>query len=338
MRATPSPIRISLLAIPDSMALPINGIYESMQVLEGFRSSDADMPMFEVLIVGNQSGSLVTPTGLPINVHRSFDETPSTDVVIATSMAVNENDEWVVGRYPEAVSWLRAMNRQGAVLCSSCTGVLLAAETGLLNGRNATIHWAYEPTFRRNFPKVKLNPREILVTDGGRQEFVMAGASSSWQDLVLYLVGRFAGTQTAQALAHFMLFQWHIETQAPYMAFCPSMDHGDAVVRELQEWLRDHAFSGSPVEDMVRRSGLAESTFKRRFKKATGYNPISYVQNLRIEHAKRRLENSTDPVDIISWQVGYEDPAFFRRLFKRATCMTPREYRRRFQIPAYASR
>ena len=87
---------------------------------------------------------------------------------------------------------------------------------------------------------------------------------------------------------------------------------------------------------MVKRSGLAERTFKRRFTEATGLAPIDYVQRLRIEDAKRRLERTEAPADEISWQVGYEDGAYFRRLFKRTTGMTPGAYRRRFQVPAFA--
>lgn len=86
---------------------------------------------------------------------------------------------------------------------------------------------------------------------------------------------------------------------------------------------------------MVRRSGLPERTFKRRFTEATGFAPIDYVQRLRIEDAKRRLERNAS-TDEISWQVGYEDAAFFRRLFKRLTGVTPGMYRRRFQVPTFA--
>jgi transcriptional regulator GlxA family with amidase domain len=89
---------------------------------------------------------------------------------------------------------------------------------------------------------------------------------------------------------------------------------------------------------MVRRSKLAERTFKRRFTEATGFAPIDYVQRLRIEDAKRRLERTDAPADEIGWKVGYEDAAFFRRLFKRVTGMTPGAYRRRFQVPAFAQR
>ena len=87
---------------------------------------------------------------------------------------------------------------------------------------------------------------------------------------------------------------------------------------------------------LFRSSKLAERTFKRRFVSATGLAPIAYVQRLRIEDAKERLERSDAPVDEISWRVGYEDPAFFRRLFKRTTGLAPAAYRKRFRIPDYA--
>jgi transcriptional regulator GlxA family with amidase domain len=103
-----------------------------------------------------------------------------------------------------------------------------------------------------------------------------------------------------------------------------------------QEWLATNFSVGSPVEEVIRRSGLAERTFKRRFTKATGFAPINYVQRLRIEDAKKRLERTDDPIDEIGWRVGYEDAAFFRRLFKRTTGLAPAQYRRRFQIPAFA--
>ncbi|RPH64733.1 MAG: helix-turn-helix domain-containing protein, partial [Myxococcaceae bacterium] len=98
----------------------------------------------------------------------------------------------------------------------------------------------------------------------------------------------------------------------------------------------EHFSVPNPVEQMIRRSRLAERTFKRRFASATGLTPIGYVQRLRIEDAKRRLERTEASVDEISWKVGYEDAAFFRRLFKRTTGLAPGAYRKRFRIPDYA--
>jgi len=89
---------------------------------------------------------------------------------------------------------------------------------------------------------------------------------------------------------------------------------------------------------MVKRSRLAGRTFKRRFLQATGLTPLAYVQRLQIEDAKRRLERTDTSIEEISWQVGYEDPAFFRRLFKRTTGLAPGAYRKRFCIPDFARR
>jgi transcriptional regulator GlxA family with amidase domain len=227
------------------------------------------------------------------------------------------------------------MHAQGAVLCSACSGVLLLAETGLLDRREATIHWAYARTFRRNFPNVRLRLEKVLVTAGERQQFVMSGASASWHDLVLYLIARHVGPAAAQAIAKFMLLQWHLDGQAPYIVFEVPTDHGDSTILGVQKWLNDYFTVAAPVEEMVKRSGLAARSFKRRFKIATGYSALSYVQQLRIEEAKRRLERTDAPIEEISWAVGYEDPSFFRRLFKRITRVTPGAYRRKFRMPDF---
>lgn len=225
------------------------------------------------------------------------------------------------------------MHRKGALLCSACSGVLLLAETRLLNGQGATIHWAYASTFRKNFPAVRLGLDKVLVVSGAQAQFVMSGASASWHDLVLYLVARLVGPTAAQAISKFLLLQWHRDGQIPYIAFRQTLDHGDAVVLEAQEWLARHFTVASPVEEVVKRSGLPERSFKRRFAQATGYSPIAYIQQLRVQEAKRQLERTEAAVDDISWKVGDEDPAFFRRLFKRLTGIIPGMYRRKFKVP-----
>jgi transcriptional regulator GlxA family with amidase domain len=130
--------------------------------------------------------------------------------------------------------------------------------------------------------------------------------------------------------------EWHHDGLAPYIVFQGKSDHGDAHIQSAQQWLSEHFSVANPVEQMIKRSTLAERTFKRRFMNATGLTPIAYVQRLRIEDAKRRLERTEAPVDEVSWRVGYEDPAFFRRLFKRTTGLAPGAYRKRFRIPEFA--
>jgi transcriptional regulator GlxA family with amidase domain len=292
-------------------------------------------PPFVVELVGTAEGSVPTASGIDLPVHRAVSEPGRTDIAIVPSLFV-PGAAWRRGRYPELVDWLHRVHGEGGMLCSACSGVLLIAETGLLSGRQATIHPAYAATFRSNYPDVRLRLEETLVATGDREELVSAGASASWHDLVLYLVARHVGPTAAQAVAKFLLLQWHTDGQGPYVPFDAPTDHGDAIVAEAQEWLRASYAVAAPVTEMVERSGLPERTFKRRFARATGYSPIAYVQHVRVEEAKRRLERTGEPVDRISYAVGYEDPASFRRLFKRVTGVSPGVYRRKLQLPAFA--
>lgn len=331
-----SPKRVSLLALPaESTGTPIHGLYETLilasAVIQGPDAAAA--PLFAAEIVGPERGIFPSACGLPLEVHRAMHEVEATDIVITASMLF-ENQEWQTGKHPETVAWLQRMHRQGADLCSACAGALLLAETGLLDGLDTTTHWAFAPTFRRNFPHIRLRIDELLIVAGQRGELVMSGAASSWQDLILFLIARHVSPTAAQAIGKFLLYHWDSRSQAPFVPFVPPTDHGDGTIRQLQEWLHARDTKDVTVEEMASQSGLPRPTFYRRFKQATGYSPVHYLQHLRIEKAKQLLEGSDEPVEEISWQVGYEETAAFRRTFKRITRLSPGEFRRKFRLPA----
>ncbi|MGQ9365354.1 GlxA family transcriptional regulator [Azospirillum sp. ST 5-10] len=335
---TARPLRVSLLAFPDAVVSTLTGIHDvlgAFGMLAGLDDAIPDRPPFAVEIVGAARGPVGLASGMPLTVQRAVAEVEATDILIVPSVLVGQAG-WRSGRYPELVAWAARMHEAGAVLCSACSGVFLLAETGRFDGRPATVHWGYAEHFRRAFPHVPLFPERVLVVSGDREDLVSSGASMSWHDLVLYLIARHVGTTAAQAVARFFALQWHHEGLTPYIVFRGRTDHGDALVAQAQAWLAGHFAVANPVEEMVRRSGMAERTFKRRFTRATGHAPLDYAQRLRIEDAKRRLERTEASVDEISWNVGYEDPAFFRRLFKRTTGLAPGAYRRKFRMPPFA--
>jgi transcriptional regulator GlxA family with amidase domain len=215
--------------------------------------------------------------------------------------------------------------------------VFLLAETGAFDGRDVTVHWGYDEAFRAAYPSTPLFPEKVLIVSGDQSELITSGAAMTWHDLVLYLIARFVGAAAAQSVARFFALQWHHDGISPYVVFQGRTDHDDAAIRELQDWLSVNYAVACPVDEVMKRSGMAERTLKRRFKAATGLSPLDYTQRLRIEGAKRLLEENRLPIDEIAWRCGYEDPAFFRRLFKRVTDVTPGEFRKRFAIPAFAS-
>ncbi|MDO9002410.1 MAG: helix-turn-helix domain-containing protein [Aquabacterium sp.] len=329
-------LHIALLALPDAVVSTLAGIYDVMNApsLIGLPSSLA-RPPFHVEIVGEAVGPIELASGVPIPVQRAIDTIESTDIVIVPSVLLRD-EGWQQGRYPQLVEWLQRMHAGGAVLCSACSGIFLLAETGLFDGKDATVHFTYARHFSALNPAITLHPERVLVISGRREELVTSGASMTWHDMVLYLIARYAGATDAQEVARLFALQWHQDGLTPYITFEGHSDHGDAEIQSAQQWLGTHFSVANPVEEMVKRSKLAERTFKRRFTAATGIAPIAYVQRLRIEDAKRRLERTEASVDEISWRVGYEDAAFFRRLFKRTTGLGPGAYRKRFSIPAYA--
>ena len=324
---------VALLALPDAAVSTLTGIFDVMNAFTLMPSGSP--PPFHVEIVGVRPGPLELASRVPVTVQRAVGTLDATDIVIVPSVVLGP-EGWRKGRYPELVEWLRAMHGRGAMLCSACSGIFLIAETGLFDGVDATVHFGYARAFAEAYPAVRIHPERVLVIAGLREELVTSGASMTWHDLVLYLIARHAGATAAQDVARMFALQWHQDGLAPYIVFEGRRDHGDRAIEAAQDWVAGHFSVADPVEEMVRRSGLAERTFKRRFTQAAGLSPIAYVQRLRIEDAKRRLERTEAPVDEVSWQVGYEDPAFFRRLFRRVTGLAPGAYRRRFRIPDFA--
>jgi transcriptional regulator GlxA family with amidase domain len=334
----PNSRHVSLVALPDAVVSTLFGIFDVMNAFALMRvpnaASDARAP-FRIDIVGEAVGPLELASRVPVNVQQAISAIETSDIVIVPSLLLRP-ERWEKGRYPHLVDWLHAMHDRGAVLCSACSGIFVLAETGLFDGKDATVHFGYARAFAAAFPAVLIHPERALVISGSRDDLVSSGASTSWHDLVLYLIARYAGSTAAQEVARLFALQWHQDGLAPYIVFEGRSDHGDGEIQGAQQWLSDHFSVANPVEEMIKRSKLAERTFKRRFAKATGLTPIAYVQRLRIEDAKRRLERTDASVDEIGWRVGYEDAAFFRRLFKRTTGLTPGAYRKRFCIPEFA--
>jgi transcriptional regulator GlxA family with amidase domain len=201
----------------------------------------------------------------------------------------------------------------------------------LLDGREATSHWGYEDLFRRSFPAVRFNPAPNLVIGDPQGRIVTAGGTTSWHDLALHIIARHCSTGEALRIAKVYLLKWHSEGQLPFASLVRRQPHADSVVRYVEEWLASHFREARAVAGAVATCGIPERSLKRRFKTATGSSLIDHVQNLRIEEAKRLLEREAISAEDIAAQVGYDNPAFFRRLFKRCTGLTPGAYRRMFQ-------
>jgi transcriptional regulator GlxA family with amidase domain len=254
---------------------------------------------------------------------------PPVDIVCVPEVNLPPGEP-LAGRFDAEIAWLRQRYADGATLATACSGALLLAEAGLLAGCEATTHWAWCDVLQTRYPEVRVRAHRALVVSGEGQRLVMAGGGTSWLDLALYLIARHAGVDAAMQVARLNLIDWHAIGQQPFARLASARQVEDAVIGRCQRWIAEHYQERSPVAAMVRLSGLAERSFKRRFQQATGMAPLEYVHTLRLEEAKQMLESGDLPVEAIAHEVGYEDAAFFGRLFRRKVRLSPAQYRRRF--------
>ncbi|MFE9444162.1 GlxA family transcriptional regulator [Streptomyces sp. NPDC006602] len=234
---------------------------------------------------------------------------------------------------PRLTDWLREHGPRARRLVSVCTGAILLAEAGLLDGRRVTTHWAYCDKLARDHPAVQVDPDPIYVQDG--HVSTSAGVTSGI-DLALALVEEDLGREAALAIArHLVVFLRRPGNQAQFSAQLAAQTAQREPLREVQQWITEHPADDLSVESLAERARLSPRHFARAFRTETGMTPGRYVDRVRLEHARRLLEDTGDGVEEISRACGYGTPEAMRRAFLKALGAAPAEYRRRFS-PATA--
>jgi transcriptional regulator GlxA family with amidase domain len=325
---------IVLLAAPETSASVLYGLYDVLLTVGAVYSDMvAGVPGRELLDVriASADGRPFRCIGnIPVEPHTAIDEIDKPDAVIVCDMYTSIYDV-PSGRYPREAEWLRQVHGDGALVTSVCSGSLLLAEAGLLNGHEATAHWAYRDMFQRYYSEVSFRNESVLCLAAEGDRIVTAGGVSAWHDLAVYLIAQFCGYQHAIETAKVFLISGHSEGQSPYSVMTRPMESADGRISDCLAWIADNCAINKPVERMIDRSGMNARTFSRRFKSVTGFTPIEYVQALRIEEAKQMLESGELSIDEIGASIGYDDPASFRRVFKRIVGQSPAVYRKKFQ-------
>jgi transcriptional regulator GlxA family with amidase domain len=232
------------------------------------------------------------------------------------------------GADPRLTDWVREHGARAGRVISVCTGAILLAEAGLLDGRRVTTHWAYCAKLARDHPAIEVDPDPIFIRDG--RVSTSAGVTSGI-DLALALVEEDLGRDAALAIArHLVVFLRRPGNQAQFSAQLAAQTAQREPLREVQQWITDHPDADLTVESLAARASLSPRHFARAFQTETGMTPGRYVDRVRLEHARRLLEDTADGVETISRASGYGTPEAMRRAFIKALGTPPTEYRRRF--------
>ncbi|MEV5384757.1 GlxA family transcriptional regulator [Streptomyces sp. NPDC052721] len=305
-------------------------------VFDGVQSLDVTGPMevfagaekhtpgsYRVRTASVDGGPVRTSSGLTVVPDGSLADTADPHTLLVPGGEGTRDPD------PRLVEWLRAHGPRAARLVSVCTGAIPLARAGLLDGRRVTTHWAYCDKLARDHPAVRVDPDPIFVRDG---HVATSAGVTAGIDLALALVEEDLGRQVALTIArHLVVFLRRPGNQAQFSAQLAVQAARREPLRDVQQWITEHPDGDLGVEALAARAALSPRHFARAFQAETGMTPGRYVDRVRLEHARRLLEDTTDGIEQVARASGYGTPEAMRRAFLRTLGASPAEYRRRFR-------
>jgi transcriptional regulator GlxA family with amidase domain len=321
--------QVIVVAFPGVQSLDVSGPVEvfagAQRLLE--RSERADRG-YRVRLASRDGAALAASSGLTLVPQLAL---RALSGPVDTLIVAGGEGSRAAAADPELVAWLRQHAPRARRVASVCTGAFVLAAAGLLDGRRVTTHWASCAALARLHPDVHVESDPIYLRDGS--VWTSAGVTAG-MDLALALVEEDLGREAALTVARWLvMFLRRPGNQSQFSAQLDAQLADRDSLRELQAWLPDHLNADLSVETMARHAGMSPRHFARSFRHQVGVTPARYVERARLEAARRRLEESADPVERVAAACGFGTAETMRRAFLRTLGVGPAEYRRRFHSP-----
>lgn len=318
-------VKVAILNLENVLASSIVGIIDIFSITNTFCCCKGRSRYFEVTVID------VDKTAKNFNTAITFpsiqpDKSQTYDLIIVPPIIKLEHNFNISD---DLISWIQAMHQKGSYICSVCIGAYILAGAGLLTGKKATTHWAVESKLRSEFPEVDLHIDKIIIEDNN---IITSGGVSTYVDLCLYIIRKFISIDAAYKCANYLVVDSGRTSQKPYKDLTIVASHNDTDINRLVEWISTNYTQTFTIKKMARKISLGERTFLRRFKKATGELPNTFIQKVRVQKAKECLVNTNESFESITEMVGYTNTSSFRRLFKTMTGLNPGEYRHSFMV------
>ena len=316
-------MRIAILAVPGVQMLDVAG---PMDVFSEACNLLRDPNAYSVKIIGMTMDPIQAANGARFLPDATI-ETPLTDydtLLVAGSPSIRKYED-----QPDLVAWIAKASPRVRRLGSICTGAFLLAHSGVLNGRHATTHWNSTGRLAERFPKVQIDPNRIYVKDGSI--YTSAGVTAS-MDLALAMVEEDHGRTIALRVAkELILFLQRPGGQSQFSVHLAAQVSEIGPIRDIHEWILGNLGEDLSVDALAARTGMSGRNFARHFKRETAMTPGDYVEAVRVEAARRILEESDTPLKKVASMCGFGDQSGLRRAFMRRIKVTPIEYRQRFR-------
>lgn len=313
--------------IPDG-SLKLSSLFGAIEIFEhanAFFVSNGANPYYDIKVIGADTQQSFLNSQLMIRTGRNELKSENPDLIIipgiyeSNNLASTQNRmflDWMIDRY-----------KNGCQLASLCTGAFMLAATGLLANKECSTHWAAAKVFQDKYPNIKLSTDKIVTDHNG---IFTAGGANSSLNLILYLIEKFNGHETALYCAKILQIDIDRNSQLPFMIFKGQRNHEDKTIHDVQTFIEANIEERVTVEFLAEKFAISKRNFIRRFKKATKSLPIEYIQKTKIEAAKRSLELKRKNVNEVMYSVGYTDVKAFRMIFKKLTGYSPTEYKQKF--------
>jgi len=322
--ASRQPREIVILVYPGVQSLDVTGPLEvfagAQELIERTGRRERG---YRVSVLAASRAPLASSSGLTIVPHATLADAPARIDTLLVPGGRGSRDA-----HPELTPWIGERSRTARRTASVCTGAFLLAAAGLLDGRRATTHWSAAAALQRAHPRVDVDAEPIFLRDG--RVWTSAGVTAG-MDLALALVEEDLDRHAALTIArHLVLFLRRPGGQSQFSATLAAQEPAREPLKEVQRLIVEQPAGTHTVEQMAARAHMSTRHFARAFVAETGTTPGRYVESVRLEAARRLLEDTAEPIGAVAAACGFGTPETMRRAFLRLLAVGPAEYRRRF--------
>jgi transcriptional regulator GlxA family with amidase domain len=302
--------------------------YEILSKANEYFKEHKRTPVFKVELVGEKKKSRLYDGLFSIQPEKQYKDVSKTNLIIIPAI---KDFSITSKRNKVLIDWVKQQYAAGAEVASLCTGSFLLAHTGLLQGMQCSTHWQAATIFKQSFPSADLNTEKLITDNNGI--YTTGGALSS-MNLVLYLIEKYYNRETAISIAKRFQIDINRSSQSPFSIFEGQKEHEDKEIRKAQLFMENNVGEKILVSEIADKFAIGRRHFDRRFIKATGNTPAEYLQRIKVEAAKKKLEMTRKTINEVMYEIGYSDTKAFREVFKKYTGISPLEYRNKYNKEA----